>query len=327
VARGPDEIVDYLHGINAAMDERSRYLGKRAWKDEEGVTWRGMDYYDPYMVPEIPMLGFYLPEAQDILEGNEYVAKLVTGIAAKMRKAGIYLVFDTHYPEIGKLGGQTSLRQQIKAGNVVCYRNSEKSAGGMLLPNEWIQPHQIDLVLPNGETSEGMSVVYSSAPGSTRRTFARSVYVKRAHYWARQAAEKIPALDDLTAEAFGNKITARNAVREEAAAKTAREADERAARETGQPVRESITVASAPSPAPTALPVNGTTIERAAAYLASHPNGQATTGAIAQEINAALNAVSTALRRETNRDNPRIYQPRPGVWATTGARRQMEQVA
>jgi hypothetical protein len=79
-------------------------------------------------------------------------------------------------------------------------------------------------------------------------------------------------------------------------------------------------VMQADTASPTGIAPPSSTVERAAAYLATQQLELATTGAIAQAIGATMTSVHTALNREASRDNPRIYQPRRGVWAITAAR-------
>lgn len=273
-----EQIFEQLHAARAIMYARSRELARAKWKDEDGITRRGLDFYDHTVVPWMPIIEITIDEAHRVLE-DETRKSLCEEIILMSRKTGIRLRFATQYPALPQLGNSMVIRSQLAGGNVVCYRLSSTHAKQMILPSWLPSPSTIPKRLPNGDHSKGMCVVDTTATGSSRGTFMRSVWPRRAHYWADQVAQRIPVLDDISLEAWENS---------KAELKTA-ETPETAVPDSGShTIRESILEHLHKSEAPV------------------------TTGVIARDLNVSLSTVSTTLSRLAA--DGEVRNVRRGVW-------------
>ncbi|WP_431976114.1 hypothetical protein [Micromonospora haikouensis] len=306
-----DDILDLWAGLCAVAVARQRHMKLRDWEPSPGRRIRGMGFYDPHLVPELPILDIYLPEGQRTL-AVPGMAESVENAVATWAKLGMRINLDTQYPAADKLGGSMALRTNLSQ-NIVACRNNSKETGSMILSSHMPPPHEIPLALASGVTTKGLAVVQSSAPGSMRPTIARIVWQRDGWLWAARAAENMRALDDMSSEALDDTIRRRREERAERARKAAEAAAQRAAQQDAGEIpaaggRETITISAG-------IP-NGSVRERALAFLAQHEYGRATTGTIAHAIDATTNAVSTALRRAASKGE--VVDLGHSVWGDIG---------
>lgn len=309
-ATDPEAVLNQLLAIREAMYVRSRLLQRMKWRDEDG-THVGIGFYDP-QVTGLPILLYILDEAHVACNDPEYgeqIVALIDEIVKMAGKTGIAVWLATQYPGIEELGGKMSVRQQLVAGNVVSYRNSASVSKGMVLPSHMPSPYDIPKETPEGGHTKGTAVVYSAAPRSSRATYSRSVWVRRAHYWAGVAAQRIPDLakvDPYTAEALARYLPSAHLLAEPAAAAAV------------EPTREQVVVSEPKreTPAPAVEPGKRQTVmDRIEAYLRQRETGWATTGVIREAVGAPLSTVSTTLSRAEKAGRAHQHQGRPGYWA------------
>lgn len=136
------------------MYARNALLAETPWVDVDEETGEefdeeGVDSFDPLEGPTAGMVLIVLTidEAHMILK-NAIAAALVEDIAKMARKCGIKLRLATQVPLLDQLGGSTTLRDMVAAGNVVVFRTANALSGqvafnGALpvdpktLPREW----------------------------------------------------------------------------------------------------------------------------------------------------------------------------------------------
>ncbi len=277
-ATTPEEILEQLFAVRRIMYARSRELARTRWKDEDGITRRGLDFYDPQTVPWMPILELTIDEAHRILDDDDGKA-VVEEVIVMARKTGIRLRLATQHPELRQLGSSMVIRNQLTGGNVVSYRISGTQAKQMILPSWLPSPATIPKRLPTGEHSKGMCVVDTTAPGSSRGTFMRTAWARRGHYWADQVAAKIPLLDEVSLQAWHNGSTP-----------------------------EKATATSNPAPTPVS------TRERVVEYLRNH-DGPVRTGVIAAALEVPLATASTTLGRLAQAGH--VQSVRRGEWIAT----------
>ncbi|MCX5070858.1 hypothetical protein OOJ91_33980 [Micromonospora lupini] len=311
-----DDVVDLWMGLNAVAGVRQRYMKLREWEPSAGRTVRGMGFYDPHMLPELPILDIYIPEGQRFL-AVPGMAESFENAVATWAKLGMRLNLDTQYPSADKLGGSMALRTNLSQ-NIVCCRNNSKETGNMILSSHMPPPHEIPLTLVSGATTKGLAVVQSSAPGSMRPTIGRIVFQRDGWQWAARAVENLRELDDMSRTALEDTIRRRQEERVERARKATEAAAARAAQQDA-----GDSAPTPPSAAAAGIP-NGSVRERALAFLAQHEYGRATTGAIAHAIDATTNAVSTALRRAAN--NNEVVDLGHSVWGDISTKHQYAEV-
>jgi hypothetical protein len=113
-----------------------------------------------------------IPEARSIVED----------IAKMARKCGIKLRLVVQVPLLDQLGKSTTLREQVKSGNVIILRTANRLTGQVafdgalpvdpaLLPREW----------PDGTSTAGLSYVLGP---QSRPAPCRIDYVADPYYWA-----------------------------------------------------------------------------------------------------------------------------------------------
>jgi hypothetical protein len=283
-----ESIHDVLRALRTAMYRRSNYLSKRLWTDEDNDTHRGMDFFDPTVVPELPILEMTIDEAHRLLE-FDHIADLVEEIALMAGKTGIRLRLATQYPSMDNLGNRMTIRNSLIGGNTIAYRISTAVAQGMILPAWLPGPHTIPKRLPSGEHTKGMLVLDSSAPNSSRGTFSRTVWTRREHHWAGIAAKRIPKLHDLDMEVFGSDFSAwRQKTQLAVAAQPSQTGSENGVQDPSAPLDDRI-----------------------AAYLATVDTGR--TGVIADHVGKDMATVSKTLARMEGKRRVDLIER--GVWA------------
>jgi DNA-binding transcriptional ArsR family regulator len=295
-ARSVEEITDVCYALYRLMNSRSDRLTRREWLDEDGVTRIGLDFHDPLVVPDMPIVEFTLDEAHVLLEIPE-IAGLIEKIAKMARKTGIRLRLGTQYPSISDLGNKMGIRNQLVAGNIVSYRISTRVTSGMILPSWAPNPFDIPPMTPDGNDTAGTCVAVSSASGGTRPAFQRGVWVKNAHHWADIAAERIPEFGPEDLAALGDDFVDRYD----------RDATKPATAVAVPRPREENT-----RPVPIAVPTNRTIRARILDYLTAH--GRAHTGVVADALDISKGTASKTLRRLEG--DGLVVGVRRGIWAT-----------
>ncbi len=318
--------------LHAASLARSAYLKRYVWRDRHGDLNAGMEFFDQDLLasqklnPETgehplfwPMVVYILEEAHLAAKDPEYgpeIVRLLADIVKLARKTGIAAWVANQNPGIEELGNNSALRQNLVAGNVLCYRNSSKYTGVMILDRSMPEPHTIPRLTPDGEQTQGMVVAACPARGSARNTVARSPFIERKTHWARRAAERVMPLDDVFLAAW-------------AAADLERQEEQLAAEVTEYLKAKATGAVAAPAAAVEEGEPwrHGTVPERCVKYLqhleASTGFGETTTGILAHECGAKLNTVSQALGRlarpKPTRKRPHpvpvVHSPRDGTWA------------
>ncbi len=331
-ARDAEGVYNLLLKVHAGMLARSAFLQTYRWIDKFGDLRVGMGFFDQDVMaaqkpnPELgvfplfwPIIVFVIDEAHKACQDPEWgeaIVKLLEQIIKLSRKTGIAVWLATQYPGIEELGNKMVIRQNLVTGNVICYRNSSKTTGTMILNGDMPEPHTIPKLTPDGKPTQGMCVISSAAPASSRNTIARSVFIERQGYWAKLAAERIHPLDEITAKAMEavdlDALEARLSTEVEAYL-----ADKARAEKAGAAVPAQAGPADG-----TPAWHRGTVLERCIAYLrhleVTTGYGETTTGLLAAETNSELNAVSTALGRAANPKKrgavALVHSPRRGTW-------------
>jgi hypothetical protein len=199
-------VMQYREGVNTSM----------TWVNEDGEEEIGVDFFEPS--PERPILQLVIEEAYNLLEDKE-LAKIINDLARMARKCGVQLVLIVQWPGLDQLGNSNALREQLKNGTIVCMKISDAEAGDLLLPphiKKHANPAKMPKRFPNGQTTEGLAVMDSSAPNSSRAIFGRmflqarevvkdgkKVYASMSAKWARYAAQYSPPLEPGAVDAAG----------------------------------------------------------------------------------------------------------------------------
>lgn len=269
-ARGVDEGIDVLDAVFLEMKRRERILSSLEWTDEMGRQHEGIDHFDP-LNPVIrgfglPMICVTIEEAPEMLRVAG-AAAVVEAIGRQSRKCGIKLRLVVQVPLLDQLGGSTTLRAMVAAGNVIVLRTSDRLSGQVafngvlpvdpaLLPREW----------PDGSTTAGLGFILG--PGA-RSVPMRLNLVDDPYHWAHEGETMIlPSVVVYLDTVRGTKP----------------------AQEAGPDDRPEGLRAVAAVKA-------GTIADRALAWLARQESDRATTGTIATAIDELLPSVSQALSR------------------------------
>jgi hypothetical protein len=336
-ATNPEQVYHQLVKVHAGMLARSEYLQGYVWRDSFGDLRYGMQFFDQDIMaaqvtdPETgehplywPIIIYILDEAHRACKDPEYgtaIAQLLAQILKLSRKTGISLWLATQYPGIEEIGNDMALRNQLVSGNVICYRNSARYTGTMVLSAHMPEPHTIPKITPEGQPTQGMAVVETPAVGSTRPTIARTVYMEREGLLAEQASRHIYPIDDVTRAAF----EAVDADAQEAAVAeqlAAYQASKAGAGQSAAAVPAQAGAAQPPAAGGEQPWKQGTVLQRCVAYLQHLEQttgvGETTTGVLAEATGSSLTAVSTAMGRAA-KTTPRrpvlCHSPRTGTWA------------
>lgn len=148
-----EEALFLLQMVQDEMYARNAYLAELGWTetDEEGNEFEeeGVDSFDPLSGPTAGMklIVLTIDEAHAVL-ANKDAKEIVEDIAKMSRKCGIKLRLITQVPLLDQLGGSTTLRDMVAAGNVIVLRtanalsaavafNGNLPADPKSLPREW----------------------------------------------------------------------------------------------------------------------------------------------------------------------------------------------
>ncbi len=326
-----EQVYLQLVKLYAGMQARSDFLKTFVWRNKHGDINVGMRFFDQDLLasqqvdPEHgiypvfwPIIVYVLEEAHKACKDPEYgsdIAKLLAMIIKLSRKTGIAVWAANQNPGIEELGNDSALRQNLIAGNVLCYRNSSKHTGIMILDGHMPEPHTIPKLTPKGKRTQGMVVASCPVTGSNRATISRSAFIERTTFWARQAEARVMPLDQVFLQAWDAADVER--MEEQLSAEVTQYLKQKA--EGGAPA-EDVDDENPPWK-------KGKVPERCVAYL-KHLElttgfGESTTRIIAHEIGAALNTTSQALGRlarpKTSRKRPNpvpvVHSPRSGTWS------------
>lgn len=207
-ACGPDECFIYLMGLHAALMARSEYLGQLRWRDDKGRMRTGMGFFNPFMVPDLPIIEVTVDEAPVLLAmskkiGNRTIkaVDLVLDIGKLGRKAGFRLRLAAQVPSLSELGKQ-ELRSMLVGGNVFCLRTGDKVTGGMM--NIKANPYELPKVFADGRPTHGLG--YADTPDARASTPMRTDWVEDPYEEAER--EPIRRADDMTLECLAAAIAA-----------------------------------------------------------------------------------------------------------------------
>lgn len=311
-ARTLDEIEDVIDAVLRASDNRTAYINAVQWTDKRGNPRRGINRWSPQKCPDLPMLMLTVDEFASLVAQRPSLGAKLDIIAKTGSKLGIKLVVITQGTNISEnFNGLDSLRQNLKAGNIIAHRISSITGGSLALHNSAISPADIPMSTPDGLSTKGMAIVQGCAEPPPPPGMHRSVHQDEtdAYYWAGLAAQRIPAFHPLDLAAFAG-TTYHPATGDTVGTR---------------PAGTAVTASSAPAPTDTAAPQRQTvavgradanTIEQILALLETGP---LETGVIAARLNMATNRVSMALRRESDLgDTSRVIKVTHGIWGLAG---------
>jgi hypothetical protein len=284
-----DGIFRQAEAFRDGMYARSLFMAHFRWTDRWGDEQIGINCWDPSIPGMPPAVGWAIDEVWALMKIPEFAA-IFKECMKMQNKTGMYMDMSTQYPGIEEFNNDMAMRQPLTAGNLLAYRNTASSVKEMILPAGLPSPMQIPWETPDGEHTKGTLVAASQAPRSSLPVYSRSVWVERGRYWAAQASERIPELDEATAAAFAPYM--------KPAAEPLPDAE---------PERESVTVRAA-APAERRPRAE----DRIAEFLCSRDDRRAHTGVIASELDMPKGTVGTTLKRMEARGL--VSQPRAGIW-------------
>lgn len=198
-----DEIGAQFDAFTAVVGARSRYLAKYRWTDERGRERIGLPSHDPQIVPDMPILAWFIDEFHLALAEKVIDVGRFTSIIKLAGKVGALVVLVTHYPDGKALGGSLDLRAQVKAGNVMAFRNGAFGTGQMVLPPGYPSPGSIRASMPDGSKPQGLALLASPSPGGTRGVVMRTLLDRDPAGNADDAAAGMPALHPVDIGAAG----------------------------------------------------------------------------------------------------------------------------
>lgn len=291
--------------LREAMYDRTARMSQLSWVNKYGDEITGLGSWDYDIIAAAsdhpwPAVGFHVAEFWRVMLEPGLVP-LAKELLKLMRKAGFYLAMDTQYPAIQEFDNDMSLRQPLTAGNILCYRNTANTVKNMILPDGLPAPDGIPSETPDGDHTKGMLVAASQASKSSLPVYARTAWMERNTYWAKQAA---PHQHQLEPELEKIRLKYMSAP----------------APAPAEPRREVVTISAAPPGAG-----RGTHFDRIVAYLQTAPDRRAHTGVIAAALDIPLPRVSEALSRGAKKGA--VRQVRTGVWALSAESRTVTEEA
>lgn len=332
--------------LHAAMLARSAYLKTYKWRDRFGDVNTGMEFFDQELMASQqyepdegihplfwPMIVYVLEEAHKACKDPDYgsdIVKLLAQIIKLSRKTGIAVWVANQNPGIEELGNESALRQNLIAGNVLCYRNSSKHTGVMILDSHMPEPHTIPKLTPQGRRTQGMVVASCPVNRSNRAAISRSAFIERKTLWAQRAAERVMPLDDFFKAAWDAADIER--MEEQLSDEVTQYLKEKAE---GRGTSQAALVDDDGTP----VWKKGTVPQRCIAYLKHLEEttgfGETTTRIMAHETGSAMNTVSQALgrlarpkaTRKRPHPKPVVHSPRPGTWSLGPAPAEKKQLA
>lgn len=174
-----EEAAVVIAGVEDEMYRRNKILANLEWVDSKGRQRKGKSFFDP--TPEMPLLCLTIDEAHVIL-ANAELAKTLENIAKMARKCGIKLRLVVQVPLLDQLGGSSTLRDMVAAGNVIVLRTANRLSGqvafnGNLAADPALIPREFD------DLSSTSGIGYSLGPGA-RSSVMRLRYSDDPYDWA-----------------------------------------------------------------------------------------------------------------------------------------------
>jgi hypothetical protein len=271
------------------MIARNAFLASVGWTDEDGFDEEGVDAFDPLTGPSarLKLVSLTIEEAHAVL-ADPALKNIVEAIAKMARKCGIKLRLVVQVPLLDQLGGSTTLRDMVAAGNVIVLRTANALSGQVAfngnmpvdpksLPREW------ETVGEDGEKkfipTSGLG--YVLGPGA-RSVPARMFFTERIRAHAREGeTTELTLLDPKYKGQTLNEVLGMFRAGEITA--------------DGFTVQQSAAPAAG-SPVTATVPADGTAWERISAFLEGRKLG-APSGMIAGELKIPHATVSTTLAR------------------------------
>jgi hypothetical protein len=187
-ARNVEEGVALLRAVYAEMKARNRFMANYDWIDDRGRQMEGLDHFDPMfwaaresLADRLRLLCLTIDEAHEILNapGGVMYAEAISKMA---RKCGIKLRLVTQVPLLDQLGNSQTLRDMVKAGNVIVLRTSTGLVGQVAFSGRLpVDPVTIPLEFEDHSSTAGMG--YILGPGA-RPAPVRTWLVEDATHWA-----------------------------------------------------------------------------------------------------------------------------------------------
>jgi hypothetical protein len=155
-AAGVDECMALLAKLNEAMLDRSRYLRRRPWTDEQGREHKVMNFYDPLIASELPVVLPIIDEAPVLLADRlvkDRAKFLLADMGKRGRKTGFSEWLVTQIPSLEELGSRT-IRSMLTGGSVIALRTADKASKNMLSMD--IDPADLPKAFPDGTPTYGL---------------------------------------------------------------------------------------------------------------------------------------------------------------------------
>lgn len=161
-AKSVDQARQLLIEMRDLMYARNEHLATAPWVDERGNQRKGKSAFDP--TPELPLVVITIDEASVVLA--DPVAKGAVEEIAKMgRKCGLKLRLVVQVPLLDQLGGSTTLRDMVSAGNVIVFRTANALSGQVAFNgNLPVDPRNLPREFPGGKTTAGLGYLLGPQP-------------------------------------------------------------------------------------------------------------------------------------------------------------------
>lgn len=201
IARNPEEIASLFDRLDVLRQQRENLINSLGLGEWDATT----------MMREhgLPIYMAILDEAHMIMGDPDAVHHIE--IAAKTwSKLGMSIALLTQSPNLTELGGSNPMRENIKAGNVLCFRSEARTTGGMMVKSWSPDPYDIPAVIGKQHT-KGMCVIATSAPFGSPSGFARFPLLDRnlaSSEAIRLARDVIPDPDSEAARILGIDVPA-----------------------------------------------------------------------------------------------------------------------
>jgi len=168
-AYGLEEARIAIRSAHTLMLDRNRRLGAMKWEDSRGREQTGIGHFTPTV--DMPLVLLLIDEAHMVLSDDE-CCQLVKEISQMARKCGIALWLATQVPSVSQLGGDSTLKDQLKAGYAFILRTASRVGSGMAVDGALpVLPHKIPKEMPDGSTSAGLGFVVGADRAAMMRWF------------------------------------------------------------------------------------------------------------------------------------------------------------
>lgn len=161
-AAGIEECMALLERLHKGMLDRSHYLKRRPWTKANGQTVPFMNFYDPLVVSELPIVLVIADEVAVLLGDRQYGARakfLLEAIAKMGRKTGFSLWPVVQVPSLEQLGGSRVLRSMLTGGTAIGLRTADKASKNMM--SMGVDPADLPKAFPGGDLTYGLGLIDS----------------------------------------------------------------------------------------------------------------------------------------------------------------------